>query len=584
MNYRQTGKMTVLYSRLSRDDELQGPSNSIVNQQELLQEYAERHGLRPYVHISDDGYSGTGWDRPGWRSIMDEIDRDNVYCIVFKDLTRFGRDYLRVGLYMEMFREKGVRLVAINDGIDTDRGEDDFTPFRAIMAEWYARDTSRKIKSVLHKKGRDGKPMCNTPIYGFRKAPNEKDVWVIDEEAADIVRRIFLMTVDGIGPYVIAQKLSEDRVERPSYHLYSAGIQATAGKCNLELPYSWRGNVVSKLLQQREYMGDLVNFKCNKPSFKSKKVVANAPEDQIVFPDALPAIVDRDTWELAQKLRKTRRTPSKGLPPNPLTGLLFCFDCGGKMSNRRRTLVEDKYGNPVPQFDSYECSTYRNSKRRQIDRCSVHHTNSADVRAVLLETIRCVCAYAKDNEAEFVDRIRKDSIVRHEVEAAAHLEQIDKNKARLDELDMYFRRAYEDNIKGKLSDERFFLLSEMYDDEQSELAGRNNRLQAEIDVFNDDNTKIDKFLELTRRYIRFDKLTTPMLNEFVDRVLVHSADKSSGERVQELDVYLRFIGKFGIPAPELSQKETEANERRLAKKRREQEYNRRRYAESKKIH
>jgi len=237
-NKRQPGRITVLYARLSRDDELQGESNSITNQRRLLEEYAETNGLIPYVNISDDGYSGTGWDRPGWRRLLDEVDKENVSAVVFKDLSRMGRDYLRVGLYMEMFHEKGVRLIAVNDGVDTDKGDDDFTPFRAIMAEWYARDTSRKIRSVYQKKGRDGKPMCNTPIFGFRKAPGDKDVWIIDEEAASVVRRIFQMTVGGTGPYNIAKILSAEKVERPSYYLCRAGIQSTASKCNPELPYN----------------------------------------------------------------------------------------------------------------------------------------------------------------------------------------------------------------------------------------------------------------------------------------------------------------------------------------------------------
>jgi len=579
----QSGKTTVLYSRLSRDDELQGPSNSIINQRELLQEYAERYGFKPFVHISDDGYSGTGWDRPGWQEILDEVDKDNINCIILKDLTRFGRDYLRVGLYMEMFRERGVRLIAINDGIDTDKGDDDFTPFRAIMAEWYARDTSRKIKSVVHKKGRDGKPMCNTPIYGFRKAPNEKDVWVIDEEAAAVIRRIYQMTIEGMGPYVIARKLSEEKVERPSYYLFRAGIHATSGKCNLDLPYNWRGNTVANILQQREYMGDLVNFKSYKPSFKSKKVVRNAPGDQTVFEGTLPAIVSRETWELAQKLRKTRRMSNNDMPPNPLTGLLYCADCGGKMSNRRKTLKDDKYGNPAHFYDSYECSTYRNSIRRQINECSLHYISSDAVRELILDSIRKVSTFAKDNEKEFAVKIREASSLRQEEAASAHKKQLYKNERRIAELDMLFKKVYEDNATGKLSDDRFGQLSDAYDMEQSELNEQNAKLQAELNAFCADNIRIDKFVELIRKYTEFNELTTPMLNEFVDRVLIYKPDKSSGERVQRVDIYLSFIGKFEVPAAveQRTEREIKAEEHRLSKKRRDHEYFHRRYAERK---
>ena len=579
----QVGKATLLYERLSHDDELQGLSNSIVNQRDLLQEYAERNGFKPYVHITDDGYSGTGWDRPGWLKLLDEVDSGNVSTLIFKDLSRMGRDYLRVGLYMEMFSERGVRLIAINDGIDTAKGEDDFTPFRAIMAEWYARDTSRKIKSVFHKKGRDGKPMCTTPIYGFRKAPDEKDVWLIDDEAATIVRRIFQMTVDGMGPFVIAKTLMDEKIERPSYYLYRAGIQKTGGKCNLDLPYNWRGNVISKLLLQREYMGDLVNFKYYKPSFKSTKIVRNAPEDHAVFEDALPAIVSRETWELAQKLRKTRRVRKQILPPNPLSGLVFCSDCGGKMSNRRKTIGADSHSKNPPNYDTYECATYRNSYKRQINKCSLHYVTSEAIRKAIFDTIRRVIIYANENEAEFADKIREAAAICREETAAAHRAEMQNNERRIGELDILFRKTYEDNAIGKLSDERYAQLSNLYDREQAELKASNAKLQAELDIFAENSEKTDCFIELARRYTEACELTTPMLNEFVDKVFVHEADKSSGERVQKIDVYLRFIGNFDVPAvaEECSLGDIEAEARRLARKRKQREYARRRYANMK---
>ena len=546
-------RTTILYSRLSRDDDLQGESGSITNQRRLLEEYAEKHGFTPYESVCDDGYSGTGWGRPGWQRLLDKVDSGSVSTIILKDLSRMGRDYLRVGLFLEMFRERGVRLIAVNDGLDTDNGEDDFTPFRTIIAEMYARDTSRKIKSVFHKKGRDGKPMCTNPIYGFRKDPNDKDIWIEDEEAAAVVQRIFRMTIDGMGPFIIARKLSEEKIERPSYYLYRAGIHATPGKCNLDLPYNWRGNTISKMLQQREYMGDRVNFKYSKPSFKNPKVIRNAAEDQMIFEGVLPAIISREHWELAQKLRKTRRVSKQGLPPNPLTGLLFCADCEGKMTNRRRTMAPDGF-ETIPSLDTYECSTYRNSMKRQIDKCSIHYVTTAAVRKHILDTIRNVCGFVRENKNEFIKKVREASIVRAEETARTHRKQVEKNERRIAELDALFQRVYEDNANGRLTDERFEQLSAAYEGEQAILKEKNAELVKGLGAFNADSIRIDRFIELVRRYEKFDDLTTPMLNEFIDKVLIHQADKSSGKRVQQMDVYFSFIGLVNIdlPAAELS--------------------------------
>ena len=582
MNNRQTGKVTILYSRLSRDDESHGESNSISNQRRLLEEYAEKNGFVPYVSICDDGFSGVNYDRPGWREIMDKVDAGEVSALIIKDSSRMGRNYLRTGFFREMFREKNVRIVAINDGTDTANGEDDFTPFREIMAEWYARDTSKKIKSVFHKKGRDGKPMSNKPMYGFRKDPANKDVWIIDEEAAMNMRRIFQMTIDGIGPYAIAKQFMEEKIERPSYYFYRTGIIKGFGKGGHDHPYNWRGHVISHMLKQREYMGDRVNFKSHKPSFKSKKVVLNAPEDRVVFENALPAIVSRETWELAQKLSKTRRVPVKTLPPNPLTGLLYCFDCGRKMTSRRYT-KNDSDGSPTLNTDTYECSTYRNNKKINLDKCSLHYIPGEAVRELILDTIRKVSTYAMENEAEFIEKIREASSIRQKETAAAYQKQLEKNEHRIAELDMLFRKVYEDNATGKLNDERFSQLSGAYEREQAALKEQNTKLHADHGVFIADSEKSLHFIELVRRFTDFTELTTPMLNEFVDRVLVHKADKSSGERTQKVDIYLNFIAKFDVPVTEeqLSQEEIEAEEKRLAKKQKQKEYFRRRYLEKK---
>jgi DNA invertase Pin-like site-specific DNA recombinase len=576
MNANTNGqKLTILYARLSKGDELLGESNSISNQRKLLEEYAERNGFTPHICITDDDFTGTNFARPGWNELIERVDNGEVGTIILKSLDRMARNYLQSGLYREMFAEKGIRLIAMNDGIDTFEREDDFIPFRELMAEHYARDTSKKIKSVIHKKGRDGIPLGTIPLYGYRKDPDNKDVRIIDDEAAAVVRRIFKMTVDGIGPYQIARILMEEKVERPSYYLYRAGIVQSPGKCNLDLPYNWRGTTVSTILEKREYMGDLVNFKTYKPSFKSKKQIAVEPDKQMVFEGALPAIVERETWELAQTLRKTVRRISKGgYEPNPLTGLLYCADCGEKLHNRRSYYDTDKRGNKIYPVDTYECRTYRKNAEKFVDECSIHFIRTSVVRELLLETIKTVSTYAREHEQEFVAKLRADTAIQQSDTAKSHKRTLAKNDKRIAELDRLFIKIYEDNAIGKLNDERFALMSGNYEREQAELKAQNEAIAAELAAFEQDNLKADRFLELVRKYTDFSELTPAMIHEFIEKVVVHEADKSSGERRQQVDVYLNFIGQFTVPGTEprpLTPEEQAAEEKRLAEKIRKNE-------------
>jgi DNA invertase Pin-like site-specific DNA recombinase len=541
----------------------------------MLVEYAEKNGFVPYICIADDGRSGTNYDRPGWQELMAKVDADEVGAVILKSLDRMGRNYLESGMLRELFTDKGIRLIAVNDGVDTFDHPDDFIPFREIMAEYYARDTSRKIKSVLKNKGCDGKPMGSVPLYGFQKDPNDKNARLVDDEAADIVRRMFRMTVSGIGPYQIAKAFMDEKIERPSYYLYRTGIVTTDGKCNHDLRYNWRGATVMEMLQKREYMGDLVNFKTVKPSFKSKKQVANDPENVLVFEGALPQIVDRETWELAQKCRRTVRRVAKGeLEPNPLTGLLFCSDCGEKLHNRRSNYTTDKNGGKINPVDTYECTTYRNNQAKFVDTCSIHFIRTSVVRELVLDTIRRTCGYVRENKAEFVAKLREASEVRQADAAKSHKRTIAKNEKRIAELDRLFIRVYEDNTSGKLNDERFTQMSAAYDKEQADLKAQNAALQAELTSFEQDSLKADNFLALVRRYTEFDELTNELLHEFVDKIIVYEADKSAGERRQRVDIYLNYIGKFTIPCDEpkpLTPEEIAAEEERLDKKRRKNE-------------
>ena len=331
------GKITALYERLSRDDDLTGDSNSIINQKKMLEDYAKANGFTNCVHFTDDGWSGGSFDRPSWKRMIEGIGKGEIAAVLVKDLSRVGRDYLQVGFYTEvMFREKGVRFVAITNGVDSDKRESsEFAPFLNIMNEWYIRDCSRKITSVLRARGMSGKHTSNHCIYGYKKDPNDKDHWIIDEEAAEVVRRIYRMAIEGKGPYEIARILATEKVERPSYYLAQRGMGNHQSNYNAADPYTWRGGTVADILSKQEYMGHTVNFRTYKESYKDKRVKMTPKEDLVIFENTQEAIIDKETWERVQTLRKTiRRTDSIG-KANPLTGLMFCADCGAKMYNHR---------------------------------------------------------------------------------------------------------------------------------------------------------------------------------------------------------------------------------------------------------
>ncbi|MDL2328079.1 recombinase family protein, partial [Ruminococcaceae bacterium OttesenSCG-928-A11] len=485
MNLGQSGipdnsKITALYERLSRDDELQGDSNSIKNQKSMLEDYAVRDGLTNIVHFSDDGWSGTVWNRPGWMELIAKVEADEVGVIIIKDSSRMGRDYLRVGLYREMFREKGIRLIAINDGIDTAKGEDDFTPFREIMSEWYARDTSRKIKSVVKAKGNAGKRLTNVPIYGYRLDPNDKSVWVIDDEAAEVVRRIFRMTVEGKGPQVIAKALSADNIERSSYYMTAQGIVNYSHHGGEDTKYDWNTKTIADMIAKPEYIGHTVNFRTAKSSYKDKRRTKAEPDEWKIFENTHPAIVDEETWQLAQKCRETKRRPNRLGEANPLTGLLYCADCGGKMYNHRepksdKMVYHKNVGKYYPRYgcDTYYCSSYRNSVNKRIKSCTQHFIRTAAVRELLLDTIKNVSGYVRKNEAEFVRQVRETSEIRQASAAKSSRKQLTKNQKRIAELDAVISKLFEQNATGVIPDKRFETLLAGYEAEQAELQTQN---------------------------------------------------------------------------------------------------------------
>lgn len=579
----ENGKITALYERLSRDDEMVGDSNSIVNQKKMLEDYAKQNGYTNIEHFTDDGYSGGSFDRPDWKRMVAGIEDGSIGTVIVKDMSRIGRDYLQVGFYTEvMFKEKEVHFIAIANGVDNQKRESsEFAPFLNIMNEWYIRDSSRKVTTVLRARGMEGKHTTNNAIYGYRKSEEDKNQWVIDEEAAEVVRRIYRMSLEGKGPYEIARILSEEQIERPSYYLAKRGLGTCRSNNNTATPYVWRGATVSDILSKPEYMGHTVNFRSYKESYKDKRAKKTPKEDWVIFKNTQEAIVSEEMWNKVQGLRKTaRRTDTVG-EANPFTGLLYCADCGAKMYNHRggagraRNWKGELNGKRRPDRDEYNCSTYNLSRQSYDKQCSQHYIRTEVVRKLVLETIKAVSDYVITNEEEFINRIYSSSRDKQKESIKSLKRKIAQDTKRVNELNMLMKKLYEDNISGKLSDKRFeFMLSE-FENEQDTLEISMENAKAEIEKYESDTVRADKFIELVKRYTDFSELTTPMLNEFVEKILVHEADYSSGERVQEVEIYLNFIGKFELPVKEPTAEEIAEHEKLKARRAKKAEYNRR---------
>lgn len=558
MSSRQTEKITALYERLSRDDEAEGDSNSIVNQKILLEGYAAQHGFTNCTHYTDDGWSGGSFDRPDWKRLIADIETGKVGCVIAKDMSRIGRDYLQTGFYTEvLFREKGVRFIAIGNSVDSaDKNSGEFAPFINIMSEWYLRDCSRKQCAAYQARGNAGKPTTNHAIYGYRKDPEDKHHWLLDEEAAGVVRRIFHLSMEGHGPHEIASILRDDRIERPSVYMGKRGQGTQRNTFDGSRPYDWSGTTISNILAKPEYMGHTVNFRFYKESYKDKNAIKRPPEEWTIFENTHDAIVDPETWKLAQQIRKTvKRTDTTG-EANPLTGLMYCADCGAKMYNHRgraQAKKEDRGRDPVSglyPYDHYDCSTYALTFRHYKQECFGHYISTRDVRTLLLDTIKTVSAYAISDEAEFIEKVRAASEVR-QVQAAKDLKRkLNRERKRSKDLDGLIKILYESYATEKISEKRFEMLSGEYEREQEELEASIADAQMELDAFDADTAKVDQFLALAKKYTDFSVLTTPMIYEFVDKIVVHAPDKSTGDRTQEVDIYLKFIGKFDVPMPE----------------------------------
>ena len=560
MALKQTdGKITALYERLSRDDELTGDSNSIVNQKKYLEGYAEQQGYDNCIHYTDDGYSGGNFERPAWKRLIADVEAGKVAHIIVKDMSRIGRDYLQTGFYTEvMFRRYGVHFVAVANNVDSDDlNSNEFAPFLNIMNEWYLRDLSKKQRAAIKVKGESGKPTSNSAIYGYKKDPNDKYHWLIDEEAAEVVRRIFRLTIDGFGPYEIARILFEDKIETPAVYFAKRKIGMWKSKEDFPNPYNWSGFIVGQILSKPEYMGHTVNFRYHKLSYKDKHTVKNPEENWLIFENTHEAIVDKETWELAQKLRKTPRRIDTFGEANPLTGLVFCADCGEKMYNHRSR--GGKENNFYPS-DFFDCSTYTLSRQKRYKACKGHFITTKNLRTLILDTIRTVSTLAISNQDEFIEKVRNASQLR-QAEAAKEIKRkLNKERKRVAELDNIIKKLYESFATGKISEERFDSLMAEYEAEQKSLQVSVDEADKLLSSFNEDTDRAEKFIALAKKYTDFSELTTMMINEFVDKIIVHAPERVDGERTQEVEIYLNFIGHFDLPEPELTPEELKRQE------------------------
>ena len=540
---RKNEKITALYERLSRDDfgkddDQQRESNSISNQKAMLEEFAARQGFTNIVHFTDDGISGTCFDRPGFLAMMKEVEAGNVEYLCIKDMSRMGRDYLKVGQIMEILRQRGVRLIAINDGVDSARGDDDFTPFRNIMNEYYARDTSRKIRSTFQSKGKSGKHLTGTVIYGYLW--NEaRDQWLVDPEAAEVVKCIFAMTIEGYGPYQIASKMKEEKVLIPSAYLARHGEGVNKNKTFKDV-YGWGSSTICNILEKREYLGHTINFKTRK-HFKDKKS-HYVPEDEwTIFENTHEPIIDQQTFDLVQKIRgNVRRYPDGWGEAAPLTGLLYCADCGGKMYVHRT--------NNGKRISQYTCSQYTKVPCGTL--CPTQHRINEDVVLSLIsEMLKAIAEYAKHDRAEFVRVVQEAQSSQQTAEVKKQRTRLATAKQRVSELEVLLCKIYEDNILGKLSDSRYATLDAQYEKEQTELTAEISALEKAVKSYEKHEKDADRFIDLIDKYENFDKLTIAMLNEFIEKILVHERDrKGSIQTTQEVEIYFNFVGRFVPPA------------------------------------
>ena len=529
-----TTLITALYPRLSHEDELQGESNSISNQKRILEAYAKQNGFTNLKWYTDDGFSGANFQRPGFQSMLADIEAGLVGTVIVKDMSRLGRNYLQVGMYTEMiFPQKNVRFIAINDGVDSAQGDNDFAPLRNIFNEWLVRDTSKKIRAVKRSKGMSGKPVTSKPVYGYLM--DEDENFIIDEEAAPVVKQIYSLCLAGNGPTKIARMLTEQEIPTPGTLEYRRTGRTRRYHPGYEC--KWAANTVVHILENREYTGCLVNFKTTTQSYKNSKIIYNSEDKQAVFENHHEIIIDKDTWERVQELRKQRKRPNRYDEVGLFSGLLFCADCGS-------VLYQQRYENKTRRQDCYICGNYK----KRVKDCTAHFIRTDLLTAGVTANLRKVTDYAARHEKQFMKLLIEQNEDGGKRRNAAKKKELDAAEKRIAELSAIFKRLYEDSVTGRISDERFAELSADYEAEQRQLKERAAELQGELAKAQEATVNAEKFMNIVRKYTSFEELTPTLLREFIEKIVVHecSYDENKNRR-QEIEIYYSFVGKVDLP-------------------------------------
>ena len=590
MTNRQTEtKITALYERLSKDDDLLGESNSIVNQKAMLEGYAAQNGFKNIRHYTDDGFSGGNFERPSWKRMVSDIQAGLIGTVIVKDMSRVGRDYLQTGFYTEvLFKQQSVRFIAVSNGVDSaDASSSEFAPFLNIMNEWYLRDCSRKIRASYKLRGNAGKHTTNNVPYGYKKSSEDKNQWIIDENAAPNVKRMFRLCVEGYGIGDIARILRENKVETPSYYWGSQGIGNWKTRYAVDRPYDWTMSTVADILSRPEYMGHTVNFRTHSSDYKEKRIIKHPKDEWKIFENTHEPIIDKETWELVQKLRGTPKRHDFSDKPNPLTGILFCADCGAKLYNNSEKATSIKNGRkPDPETgyynsDHYDCKNYKLSRVREKTTCTTHYINTNSLIRLILGTLKLVSEYAIANKEEFAQRVRDLSIQKQFESLKEQKALLAKKEKRYNELKGLVKKLYEAYATERISEKNYEMLSADYEVEQDSLESEIQELKIQIDAYNETTDKSEQFLEVAKKYTDFSVLTAPMLNEFIDKIVVHTPVWENGKRTQELEFYFKFIGKFEIPTHEPTAAELAEMAEKERLRLRNREYGRR-YREKKK--
>lgn len=539
-------RITALYERLSRDDEMQGESNSITNQKKYLEDYAVQHGFGNIQHFSDDGYSGTSLNRPAFNSLLTEIEAGRVGTVIVKDMPRFGRNYLQVGFYTEMmFPKKNVRFIAVNNGVDSvNPADNDFTPFLNSMNEWYAKDTSKKIKAVFKAKTRDGKRVSGAVPYGYYRKPEDKQTLYVDEASASVVRRIFQLACDGMGATAIADTLSEDKILIPS--AYARQNHPEDCQCtNYHDPYTWNATTVGYILNRREYLGHTVLGKTTRDNFKTKRKRIANEDELLVFYNTHEAIIDQETYDKAQRMRKRvspRRNSEK--PAHRLSGLLYCADCGSRLAYINS---KPKDGKIYDSNQAFRCSRYHNKYHS----CTGHYIKASTIEMLIYQAAKRVSQYVLKDEKEFVEQLKAQYELQCEKDNTDDKKELLEAKRRMMDLDDLIKGLYENFTLGRLPERQFNRLMTEYDTEQSSLEQRISELETATERISTKAVQIDKFVRLVKKYRDFEELTTPMLNDFIEKVVIHEAEGGrTKDRTQQVDIYFNFIGNFVLPLSE----------------------------------